>query len=237
MFRSILRTFGNSVALTFLVVAGSITLYLFHQHNSAEYQLAELQQQKVELQQIIKRFQAERRVAKIVVTDQKTIDGKIKTTFLFVEYRRDGSAIPAREFTVAGNEVHFDGELIKFKDEYTQNNDALRGQSILLFTRIYGATQAPVDGFAVDEPGTIPEIYRGSDPRVTAFEQDLWTNFWKLYNDESARDAKGIRGLHGEGLFGQLDPDHVYTITLRADGGTLNEEPIDPIYRDAIRRK
>jgi hypothetical protein len=235
--KPIMRALTRSVFLAALLAAGIFSLVVYQRHNSTEYQLAELQKQKVELEQIVQRFQAERRVAKIVVTDQKTVDGVMKTTMLFVEYRRDGSALPPREFTITGNEAHFDAQIIKFKDEYVRSGDPLRGQSILLFTRVYGSQQAPADGFPVDEPGQIPEIYRGSDPRISDFEQDLWANFWKLYNDQSARDAKGIRGLHGEGLYGRFDPDHVYTITLRADGGTLNEEPIDPIYREAIRKK
>jgi hypothetical protein len=234
--RPILRYLGKTVFLATLIVAGVLVLYIYNEHGSSEFKVAQLQQQKIQLEQIVQRFQTERRVAKIVVTDQKMVDGQMKTSLLFVEYRHDGSTLPPREFTIAGNEAHFDAQIIKFKDQYTRDGDPLRGQSIMLFTRIYGANQPPADGFPIDEPGKIPEIYRGADPKVSEFEQDLWTNFWKLYNDRDAREARGIRGMHGEGLFGQFDPDHVYNITLRADGGTLNEEPIDPIYREAIRR-
>jgi hypothetical protein len=108
----------------------------------------------------------------------------------------------------------------------------------MLFVRVYGADQAPDKGFPIDTPGTIPEIYHGSDPHVTDFEQDLWSNFWKLYNDRDARDARGIRGLNGEGLYGQFVPGHVYTITLRSDGdGTITEEPLDPLMDSALRKQ
>jgi hypothetical protein len=100
---------------------------------------------------------------------------------------------------------------------------------------VYGADQAPDAGFPIDPPGSIPDVYRGLDPQVSNFQQDLWNNFWKLYNDRDARDARGIRGMNGEGLYGQFNPGHVYTITLRSDGdGTINEEPLDPMYKQAM---
>ena len=149
-----------------------------------------------------------------------------------------GLPFSPREFTIDGNEAHFDAEVVKFKDEYVKEGDPFRGQSIILFTRVYGAHQAPADGFPIDTPGNIPEIYRGVDSQQTEFEQKIWDGFWNLYNDRSAREAIGIRGMNGEGLYGVFDPDHVYTITLRADGdGTINEEPLEPIYRDALKQK
>ena len=88
----------------------------------------------------------------------------MKTTLLFVEYARDGSALPARQFTINGNEAHFDAQIIKFKDQYIESGDPLRGQSIMLFVRVYGADQAPAPAFPSTTPGEIPEIYRGAGP-------------------------------------------------------------------------
>jgi hypothetical protein len=169
-----------------------------------------------------------------LVTYKKTVTGKLKTTLLFVEYRRDGSALPARQFIIPGNEAHIDTEVVKFKDQYVEQGDPLRGQTILLFVRIYGASQPPEQGQSIDTPGTIPEIYRGADPRVSEFEQGIWSQFWTLYRDDEARDALGIRAMHGEGLYGPFDRNHLYTITVRPDGATMNVEPLDPIYRAAM---
>jgi hypothetical protein len=227
-----LRALAKTLFLASLVVVGSAGLFFYYIHNTAQRQLEQLEAKNAELEQIRTRLETDRRVARIIVTDQKTIDGKLKTTLLFVEYGRDGSALPAREFTIDGTEAHFDAEVIKFKDQYVEEGDPLRGQSIMLFVRVYGADQAPNAGFPIDAPGDIPEIYRGVDPQVSSYEQDLWNNFWKLYNDRDAREARGIRGLNGEGLYGQFLPGYQYTITLRADGdGTITEEPLDPLYR------
>jgi hypothetical protein len=232
MVRALARTF----TLVLLLAAGSACLFFYYNHNTAQRQIEQLQQKNQELQQIRTRLETDRRVARIVVTDQKTVGSQLRTTLLFVETARNGSDLPARQFTINGDEAHFDAQIIKFKDQYIESADPLRGQSIILFVRVYGADQAPSAGFPIDEPGKIPEIYRGADPQVSAFEQDLWNNFWRLYNDRNARDARGIRGLNGEGLYGQFLPGHLYTITLRADGdGTISEEPLDPMYKAVLQ--
>jgi hypothetical protein len=233
-----LRAIAKILFFTSLVVSGSVGLYVYFDRSPADRKLAAVEQEKRELEQVVQRLETDRRVAKILVTDQKMVKGQLKTTLLFVEYGRDGSAMPPREFTIDGDEAHFDAEIIKFKDEYIKKgDDPLRSQSIMLFVRVYGADQAPDAGFPIDTPGKIPDIYRGTDPEVSSFEQDLWNNFWTLYNNKAAREAKGIRGLHGEGLWGKFDLDHVYIITIRSDGdGTLVEEPLEPIYREAIRQ-
>jgi hypothetical protein len=232
------RALAKTIFLAVLVVGGSLILFFYYVHNTAQRQVEELQQKNQQLEEIKTRLETDRRVARILVTDQKTVDGQLKTTLLFVEYAPDGSALPAKQFTIDGNEAHFDAQVIKFKDQYVESGDPLRGQSIMLFVRVYGADQAPDAGFPIDTPGAIPEVYRGADPHVSDFEQDLWNNFWKLYNDRDARDARGIRGLHGEGLYGQFLPGHVYTITLRSDGdGTITEEPLDPLMNKALQEK
>jgi hypothetical protein len=232
-----MRTLGKTFLLMMLAAAGTVALYVYHDHTATEYQIEQLQERVQEKEQAIQRLETHYRKARIVVTDQSTVDGQPHTTLLFVEYRADGTELPAKQFTIVGNEAHFDAEVIKFNDEYVKAGDPLRGHSIMLFTRVYGAHQAPAEGFAIDEPGHIPQIYRGADPRVSDFEQKLWAEFWNLYNDQAARQTLGISGLHGEGLFGRFDKNHVYTITVRADGGgDIEEAPMDQLYQKAMEK-
>jgi len=222
-----------------LAVAGSTWLYLNYIHSSAERQIELLQQQNLALQEqnrqmqkSIERLTTQRRIARVRVVDQRVVDGQLQTTLKFVEYRKDGSELTPRQFKIEGDEVHFDAQIVKFRDEYVEKGDPLRGQSIILMLRVYGAFQAPANGFSIDSPGDIPEIYRGTDAGTSRFEQNIWSNFWRLFNDKNARDAQGIRSLHGEGLWGRLQLGHVYTIELRPDGGMFNEAPEDPLYQD-----
>jgi len=221
-----------------LAVAGVTWVYVNYLHSSAERRMEMLEQQNLALQEqirqkerAIERLTAQRRIARIRVLDQRVVDGKLQTTLKFVEYRKDGSELTPREFTIEGDEVHFDAEIVKFRDEYVEQGDPLRGQSIILMLRVYGAFQAPANGFPIDSPGDIPEIYRGADAGTSRFEQNIWDHFWQLFNDKDARDAQGIRSLHGEGLWGKLQLGHVYTIDLRPDGGMIHEEAEDPLYR------
>jgi hypothetical protein len=132
--------------------------------------------------------------------------------------------------------AHLDAKVIKFDNDFVKENDPLRGQSIALFTRLYGDLQAPEQGHHIDQPGQIPQVYRGSDPRVSRFEQDLWLSFWRLADDAGYRRQVGVRIAQGEGLWWPIEIDKLYTVTLEADGGlNLTQEPLRGIYREAIK--
>jgi hypothetical protein len=230
-----LRAVAKLAFLSVLLIAGSTGLFFYYIHTAAQRQLEEVERKNHELEQIRQRLEADRRVARILVIDQKTIAGKVKTTLLFQETTPDGRDLPARQFTIDGNEAHFDAEVIKFKDQYVEAADPMRGQAIMLFVRVYGSDQSPNSGYPIDSPNAIPDFYRGQDPAISDLQSDLWNNFWKLYNDKDARESRGIRAMDGQGLYGQFLPGHVYTITLRATGdGSIEEAPVDPLYQQAL---
>lgn len=223
--------------LTFLVVAGAGGLYL-HRRSTTAAQLDRALARTEQLKQVVQRLASERRVADVIVTDQKTEAGVLRTTLLFVEYARDGSALPARRFTIDGDVAHIDAMVIKFDRDFVQTNDPLRGRSLALFTRLYGENQPPEQGFPIDPPGAIPDVYRGADPYVTEFERDLWANFWKLADDEAYRKEKGVRVAQGEGVWVPFKPDKLYTLTLESDGGlNITAAPLKGIYREALKRQ
>lgn len=232
MFRSIAKIFGLCV----LVLAGSVGIYAFYAQSPQEKQIRQLQEEKKVLQQIVQRLGEERRIAEMLVTDQKTIDGVLNTTVLFVEYAKDGTALPPKSFTLKGEKIHIDALVIKFDGQYVQQNDPLRGQSIALFTKIYGDQQTPAQGFDIDSPGRIPEIYRGADPKVSAFEQKLWQDFWRLAEDKQYRQEMGVRVADGQGTWGPLEPDKLYTLSIESNGGiNKTSEPLRGIYREALK--
>jgi hypothetical protein len=89
----------------------------------------------------------------------------------------------------------------------------------------------------IDTPGKVPDIYKGSDPRAADFEQQLWADFWRLYDDESYRQQKGVRTLSGQGVWGPFEPDKLYTISLESDGGlNITSSPQKGIYREALHQ-
>jgi hypothetical protein len=188
---------------------------------------------------VVERLTDERRVAKLLVTDQGTVNGVTHTTLVFDEFARDGhQTLPPKYFTIIGNEAHLDAMVIKFDHDFVKQNDPLRGHSIALFTRIYGNHQSPDSGPVIDAPGHIPAIYQGTDPRVSAFETELWAKFWHLADDPQYRHDMGVRVPNGEGPWWPCAPGKVYTVTLDADGGlNVTSEPMEGIYKDALLKK
>ena len=232
-----LRTFAKLGFLSLLVVAGAAGLML-HRRDTTAAQLNDAKQKNEQLRQVVQRLQAERRVADVIVTDQTTEGGVQKTTLLFVEYARDGSTLPARRFTIDGDVAHVDAMVVKFDRGFVRDDDPLRGHSIALFTRLYGESQPPEKGFRIDEPNQIPDVYKGADPYVTEFERELWSNFWKLADDEAYRQTKGVRVAQGEGVWVPFRPDKLYTLTLESDGGlNITSSPLKGIYREALKRE
>jgi hypothetical protein len=232
MLRGVLRIL---VTVGLLCAAGA-GIYSYQIHNSAQAQLLRERQRTSELRQIVQRLEAERRVADVIVTDQRTIGGTLRTSILFVEYARGGTSLPPRRFTVEGKTIHLDAMVIKFDGKFVEQNDPLRGHSIALFTRLYGEAQPPADGFAVDEPGQVPAFYQSSDPALSQFQKTLWQNFWRLADDPSYRTSMGVRVAQGEGVWRPFEPERLYTISLESNGGlNIRSEPLRGIYSEALK--
>jgi hypothetical protein len=233
-----LRITAKILGLLVLVAIGSAGIIAYRGHFATERKIVQLQEEKKQLEQIVQRLSDEKRVAEVLVTEQATVDGELHTTLLFVEYAKDGTALPPKSFTFVGKMAHIDAMVIKFESDFVQQNDPLRGHSVALFTKIYGDKQSPAEAKRIDEPGTIPVVYRGADPRVSKFEQELWQNFWKLADDAAYRDKYGVRVANGQGLWGPFEADKLYTISIESDGGlNLRSEPLKGIYREALKRK
>jgi hypothetical protein len=232
-----LRAFGQISAILILTLAGAAAYYVHTWHDAAERRLREAEARNQQLQQIVGRLSAERRVAEVLVTEQsRSGDGVLHTDLLLVETSHDGAALPPKAFRVDGDQVHIDAMVIKFDRHFVQEGDPLRGHSVALFTRIYGDAQAPATATFIDRPGTVPDVYRGSSDQVTTFETSLWRDFWRLFDDEEFRRSKGVRVANGQGVWGPLIKDRLYTVTLESDGGlNLTSEPVKGIYREAMR--
>lgn len=231
MFRAV---FQFAVIIT-VVIGGTLALHWYMTHDATQQKLAAAQAENQKLQEVVSRLSDEKRVADVIVTNETMVDGVPTKTLLFVEYARDGMSLPPRSFTIQGQMGHIDAMVIKFDHHFVSENDPLRGRSIALFTRIFGDHQTPQQAQMIDSPGKIPEIYRGADPRASAFEQALWADFWRLYEDENFRAEKGVRTSSGQGVWGPFDRDKLYTITLESDGGlSLTASPLKAIYREAM---
>lgn len=246
---AMVRHIAKFLLLGGVVVGGSVALYHYERSRSREAILEaenrKLLERKKHLEGFVARLSGEKRVAEIVVTDQKLdAAGKIETTTLmFLELGKDGSRLLPRFFTIKGNIAHLDSLVIKFDRGFIEQDDPLRGHSLVLFYRLYGDFQAPNDGFRIDDPEKPPAAYcqPGTPAETQAFEAELWKNFWKLAEDPAYRQEKGVRVAQGEGPWTLFHPDQVYSVSIETAGGVnLVARPMDGLfkaYRDALKNQ
>ncbi len=233
-----LKGLGRIISLCLLITIGSVGLYIYRDHFSAQHTIDQLTQDKKVLETVVKRLSSENRVAEVIVTDQHEVAGVMNTTLLFVEYAKDGRELPPKVLTVKGAYAHVDALVIKFDRELVKENDPLRGKSIALFVRAFGDQETPAEGPKIDQPGKIPDVYQGADPRVSNYEKELWAGFWQLADDEELRKKKGVRVAQGEGPWGPFKMDRLYTLSIDADGGlNIVSQPLKGIYREALQRR
>lgn len=244
-----LRKIQQTLLLLLLLVGSGGGLFLYKQHNSLEQklqreadeahrQLDEEKKHTEALKQVVSRLETEQRVADIMVTDQPQSAGTPQTTLLFVEYGKDGQALPPKTFTIDGKRGHIDALVVKFDGKFVEQNDPLKGHSVALFTRLYSDQTDPAHGYQIDDPGHIPAVYRGAAQEVSSFEQGLWQNFWRLAEDPNYRKEMGVRIAQGEGVWTDFEKGWIYRVTLESNGGlNIVNSRIPGIYEQAMHAR
>lgn len=193
---------------------------------------AEIERQATAMR-LLKRDQ---RLAIVSVVDQKEIDGELRTTIRWVEVNDQNQPIDEpRTFTLDGDIVKVDSWVVKFDDKYIEQEDLIRGTSIVLFKGIYGEFPTREEVNVLDQPGSLPSAYRGGV--VSDFERQIWQDFWEIANDPEKAEQMGIRAAHGEVVYNKVRPGMKYKIELRASGGLtmkpLGENEPDPTAKPA----
>ncbi len=239
MYRALSRFVGTLFLAGVLVGGG---WWWWHARSEArivaqlEEKNRQLEEQKEQLQQVVSRLGEGKRVADLIVTDRTVTGSDVQTTLMFVEYDRAGNPLDPKQFIIGGEVAHVEAKVIEFDRDFVVKDDPLKGHSIALFTRIFGENEPPASARRIDEPGKVPAFYRGSDPKLAAFEQRLWDSFWRLERDESMRQEMGVRVAVGKGVWGPFEPDTLYTITLTPDGNlSRSSEPIRGVYQQYIQ--
>lgn len=199
--------------------------------------IRELEQQAQELKQIVSRLETQRRVAQVFVSNQeRDAGGNVLGTRLdFKEFDRDGRAMPVRVLTVPGDVVYVDALVVRFTDKYVEGGDSLRGHSLHLFRRVFGESQRPSDGQALDKPNEVPAVYR-TKREPSPFERDVWAHFWDYAsNPDKAADA-GVRVAQGEAVYQRVRTGQAWQLSTRADGGLeFKPQAIDPLLQPHLQ--
>jgi outer membrane murein-binding lipoprotein Lpp len=190
------------------------------QLNVANQQIDQLNKDIENLNARLTLLKVDHRLARLTVVDQGTDEkGEPYTVVKFVELNDEGQPIgKERQYRIRGDVVYIDNWIVKFDDKYVEQADIDRSTSLVLFRRIFGEMQQPIDGFPLDEAGQRPQAYaRGG--KETDLEKKIWGDFWNIANDEAKAKELGIRAAHGQAVSMKLQKDKAYRVQLRASDG------------------
>lgn len=194
-------------------------------------EVADLKVENERLNTRIALLKVDHRLARVRVIDQ-VIDrdtGKPFSKIEFEELNDEGQRIgEPQEFTLRGKVIFVDSNIVKFDDKYVEQADIDRATSLVLFNRIFGEEQQPIDGFPIDKVGGAPGAYnRGG--QMTEFEKKIWNDFWSIANDPAKAREMGIRAAHGQAVSMKVEKGKTYRIQLRAsDGLSIVPEEMPP---------
>ena len=190
--------------------------------------ISELRQEKEKLETFLRLLKHTERRARLEVLDRHTdTSGRAVNTLRFSEISPDGTPLGvSRDFELAGEEVYVDTLVIKFEEHFVEQGDPLKGKALLVLRRLFSNSVSPDDGVRLDKEGVPPEIYaaRGAP---TEFERDLWARFWEIANNEKLAQERGVKAIHGQAVYGRLEPGRVYQLVMRSTGETILPPPTD----------
>lgn len=191
-------------------------------------EIAKLQQDKERLDGYLRLLrQTERRARLEVLHQSKDSEGQTLNTLRFTEVDADGNPLgQSRDLQMVGDEVYLDMLVIKFEDHFVEHGDPLKGHSLVLLRRLFTNRIKPDEGYALDKSGMAPEAY-AAEKALTPFEKDLWTKFWQIANDSEMAKKMGVKAVHGQAVYGKLEPRKVYYLTLRSTGESTLAPPVD----------
>ena len=186
-----------------------------------EHKITASNRRIVQLNTSLQLLKVDERVAEIRVLNQATHPdtGEIHTQFTYQEITKEGKPVDhPRTFQIVGDLLYVDFWIVKFDDEFIENASLDRDTSICLFNRLFGEFQEPYEGYTLDQVGSRPGVY-GRNGLISDLEQQIWSEFWSIANDNERAASMGIRGAHGQAVSTRLRAGSTYRITLRASDG------------------
>lgn len=170
------------------------------------------------LKQVIERFQADSRIAQVLVSDVAVKDGREYTTIKFLEYDLDGNPLAPKYFTFSGNMIQFQSLVIRFEDTYISKADRLKGKSVYLFWKAFVLNGKNTQDYEITPVNSVPQGYMVSRD-VSKFEKELWRQFWDYALRQKVAKGVGIKNAQIEAPGTKFVPGLLYTIKIEHDGG------------------
>jgi hypothetical protein len=184
-------------------------------------QLQQLADENDRLQTSLRLVKVDRRLAYLTVTDtgQDPESGEAIMKVLFTEVDSNGKQVGDRRvFTLRGTLLNVDCWLAKFDDQYIEKADLVRG-----------AYPDPEAAQADQPADSRPAIYQ-SLGAISDLEQKIWSDFWRVANDNALQQELGLRAVHGQVNYIMAEPGATYQLDLRAsDGGSIRKVDQPPV--------
>lgn len=209
-----------------LILLGAGVYYGYQFYNKYVYQT------KI-LKRIVRRLQADSRIAEVLVTDVafNPVVQKHMTTIKFLEYGSLGQPLSPRYFTFSGNIIQFQSLVVRFEDKFVMGGDALKGKSVYLFWKVFILDGRNTEEFVITRFNEVPEGYKIGVPR-NKFEEDIWMEFWEYALKSKKSISKGIKNAQIEAPGTKFIPGILYTLKIEHDGGIrIDASEISPILK------
>ncbi len=216
---SLFRGFGVFVA------GGALAVWGYHgmvNDPALVRRVAELEQERGQLLRKIAFLKERQRVARIEVLEQfedQSAQSGQRTRIRFLELDREGNPFgPGQEFAIDGDLLYVDAQVIKFDPDFAFDQGLESGSTLLLFRRLFGEFQAPVDGFVLDHVGIHPPAW-SAEEGGNEFTAELWQGFWDYANRPEVLRRSGVHAMHGEAPSIKVENGRSYLLELRSSDG------------------
>ena len=216
----------NIVRVISLCIVGLIAYAGLYVYNATIHENAVLKE-------VIKRLEADSRIAEALVTDVQynPITQRNMTTIKFLEYDNDQHPLTPKYFTFSGNIIQFQSLVVRFQDDFVKKGDALRGKSAYLFWKVFMLDGANTQEYNITPVNSIPEVYalKSLDYKIQA---DFWKEFWEYALDKSKADKAGIKNAQIEAPGSKFIPGILYTLKIEHSGGIrIDTSTIPDIFK------
>jgi hypothetical protein len=221
----LVKTLLSIALLVALVGVGFLGWQWYRKEGEKDRTIEEQKRVIAELGVKLDKAWAEELVADMRVNSlSKSDKGEPQMNLTFAQYA-PGTEKPVMQktMTIPGEEFYVDAFVAKFDRKLVEEGDGLRGKSLLVFRRVFGDRQKPVDGVPLYRKSNevdlvVPEQLQ-VDAKPSPFEIQLWSKFWTYANDPKAASEAGVRVAQGEAPHVKAVSGQVYKIVLRASGG------------------
>lgn len=212
-------------ALPLIVVGAALVgvAYLGREPYKAVATIQELLAENKHIKQAITNLTGEDQIGYAKVIAQETKDGELFTTIRFVETARDDKLkkILEKEYTIAGDIVHFDALIVKFGSKMVMDG---KTRALYLWRRIYGEKMTPAEGFAIEEPGAEPQRYSDLLEALPVEQRQMfWSSIWELANDTEKLTEYNIDAIYGNAVYWKLREGLIYIFKIDSTGQVYPE--------------